>query len=103
MVVEPVIVVIIDKTRVESYLFWRPYVVEIRRVLKTPQIVVVLEPRHRREQAADGAGSKEKSVAAGDWAGASIPGDPGGRDHAIQSTRVPCQVPSKSANYSKGP
>jgi len=67
MIVEPVIVDIIDKARIESYLFWWPYVVEIRRVLKIPQIVVVLEPRHRGERVADGpAPGGEKSVAGGD-------------------------------------
>ena len=47
MIVESVIVGIIDEARIESYLFWGPYVVETRRVLKNPQIVFVLEPRHR--------------------------------------------------------
>ena len=36
MIVEPVIVDIVDEARVESYLFWRPYVIEIGRVLETP-------------------------------------------------------------------
>ena len=47
MVVESVIVGIVDEARVESYLFRRSYVIEIRRVLEIPQIVVVLEHRHR--------------------------------------------------------
>jgi len=36
MVIEPVIVGIIDEARIESYLFWWSYVVELRRMLETP-------------------------------------------------------------------
>ena len=36
MVIEPVIVGIIDKARIKSYLFWGSYVVELRRVFETP-------------------------------------------------------------------
>ena len=50
MIVEPIIVGTIDKARIERYLFWKPYIVEWRRVLETPQIVVVLGPRHRGER-----------------------------------------------------
>ena len=50
MVIEPVIVAIIDKARIESYLLWGPNVVEVGRMLKTPQVVVILEPRHMGER-----------------------------------------------------
>jgi len=68
MIVEPVIVGVIDEARIESYLFWGSYVVEIRRVLKNPQIVVVLEPRHTRGGRAEDGPTYlgEKSVAVGD-------------------------------------
>jgi hypothetical protein len=47
MVVEPVIVDIIDKARIERYLFRGPYVVKMGWMVKTSQIVVVLRSRHR--------------------------------------------------------
>ena len=47
MIVEPVIVDIIDKTRIECNLFWRPNVIKLRGVPEAPQIVVVLGPWHR--------------------------------------------------------
>jgi len=64
MIVESVIVGIIDGARIESHSSRRPYVVEIRRVLKTHQIVLVLEPRNEGERAADGPTPGEKSVVA---------------------------------------
>ena len=66
MIVESVIVGVIDEARIESYLLWGPHVVETRRMLKNPQIVFVLEPRHRGGRAVDGLTPREKSVAAGD-------------------------------------
>ena len=54
MIVEPVIVGVIDEARIESYLFWGSYIVKIGRVLKNPQVVVVLEPRHRGGRTEDG-------------------------------------------------
>ena len=63
MVVEPVIVGISDKARIESDLFWRSYVIEMRRLLKIPQIVFVLERRHRGERVADDVAPGEESVA----------------------------------------
>ena len=36
MVIEPVIVGIIDKAGIESYLFWWSYLVELRRLFETP-------------------------------------------------------------------
>ena len=59
MVVESVTVGIVDKARVESDLFRRSYIMEIRRVLKISQIVVVLEHRHWGEWVADGTASGE--------------------------------------------
>ena len=50
MIVEPVIVDIIDKARIESYLLRGTNVVEMGRMLKTPQVVVILEPRHMGER-----------------------------------------------------
>ena len=55
MVIEPVIVAIIDKTRIESYLFWGSYIGKVRWALEVPQVVLVLGPRHRRERVVDGA------------------------------------------------
>lgn len=72
-VVESVIVGIIDKARIESYLLWRPNVVERGRVLKTSQVVVVLESRHRRNDQRTGP-RQEESVAVGQVS-ASVPGD----------------------------
>lgn len=57
MVVESVIVGIIDKARIESDLFWRPDIIEIGRLLKIPQIIVVLGSRHGGGRAADGIAS----------------------------------------------
>lgn len=65
MVVEPVIVDIIDEARIERYLFRRPYVVKMRGVFKTPQIVLVLRSRHRRERLIDGTVFGEKCGGAG--------------------------------------
>ena len=70
MVVESVIVDIVDKVRVEGYLFRRFYVVEVRRILKISQAVAVLERRHR------GGWDRawRKSVAVGGQVSASAPG-----------------------------
>ena len=60
MVVESVMVGVVYKARVVGYLFRRSYVVEVRGVLKIPQIVVVLEHRHGGGWVGDGTAPGEK-------------------------------------------
>ena len=60
IVVEPVIVGVIGKARIESYLFWGANAVESRKEFEIHHVVVVPEPGHRGERTVEGVA---KSVA----------------------------------------
>ena len=93
MIVESVIVDTIDKARIECDLFRGSYVVKLKGMLETPQIIVVLGSWHRGEQLADDAAFGGKCGGS-----ALVSGRLRLRKfslqawRAIQSTREPCQV-----------
>lgn len=72
-------------------------------MLKNPQIVFVLEPRHGGERAADGGFTPREKKCGGRRLGERLRhrGPGGFRGHVIQLTRVSGQVSSKNAYYSK--
>jgi hypothetical protein len=99
MVVEPVVVDIIDKARIESYLFRRSYVVKLRGMFETPQIVVILKSRHRGERVIGRTAIVEKCGGGALVAERLCLARGLG---VIQSTHEACQVSNKSAYYSLG-
>jgi hypothetical protein len=51
---------VIDKARIESYLFWRPKAMESRKELEIPHVIVELKPGHWGERAVEGVALGEK-------------------------------------------
>ena len=89
MIVKPIVVGVVDKAGIEGNLFRRSNIVELWRVFETPQVVFIVDTRHRGEQrAADDATCTKKCGGGTLGVSASVLGDPAvrvGLGHATRS------------------